>query len=1330
MFKKIISGLLCIALVASVAVEYFSLGVKAAVEPSFIYTYSMLATKSTDTDGLAQDLLVPSQSLRVSTKTENSVRFARFTVTGNDPFIIFDAIPDVTVDDKYILIKYRASSTATGGSLYFAGAEPSVGLDYVSDNTWRTLIVDASTAGANWTNIKHFRLDPFDIYYSNSRLDVQYICFFDAEVKAHTYAGTTYSRDGFIMEYDPATDSLVVTGYSGSGGNITLQSQYEGLTVTTVDSGAFSSLPAGTALTLPSSLTSIADDAFSGVENSITLDAPVGSYAYTYAVQHGFIDGGSDPDFIVELTDTTATVIGYVGDGGNVVVPRSFETLPTVAIAANAFEGDTSITSISFPTSLKSIGDEAFLNCSSLTSATLNDGLESIGVKAFAGCDLTTVSIPASVTSIGNYAFIDNSSLSAINVNTSNEYYSTVDGALLNSFETTLLYVPEANTTYTISSDIKIIGVGAYYKTSIMEVLVPDSVTAIQDQAFAQSSALNGVTVPSSVTLLGENVFTGSDNLTVTCYKSSATHSYVVLNAVPHVVITGNSFIYDVNGDGIINSKDVIELRMYLADSTHAILTSSADIDGNGIIDKSDVKLLAQKVSVVTATSAVDPTKSEIKVDAIKQDGSGDVNMLASRDTFSDTWVSTDNEGRLTIQSSNNPNDKKVGIFYFLWHNDMHSGDEIIDHNSAYLNGGVSGLQAAITSQYTGYSHYWAEPYFGYYRSDDEWIIRKHANQLVAAGVDFVYFDVTNGLIYESVLEKVLSTWNKMRAEGQATPEISFLLNPSTSYAQQSFNALNSLIFSSNRYDDMYFEWEGRPLLLAPDTLKNSLDTATRNKFTFRKSWVYVAADLEWYTSVNGIECWPWSAMYPQGPGLGSTGNVEQMVVMSGFWANGSYGTNAGRSYTNGRMPSNVSQDYSFKVTTSGQGLAFQDQFDYAMNADPDVLMLVGWNEWWAQRQELGAGTGQTIAGSYTVTQNHSVHKYYFVDCFSPEYSRDIEPVKGLFNDNYYYQMAQNIREFKGTRSLQTAFGQKTINVAGDITQWFSVGPEYRDQVGDTAHRNSTSFLGSLSYVNTSGRNDFINAKVSADDNNVYFMAECNANITVPTGTNWMNLFIDADADASTGWYGYDYIINRSRSGIMCSVEKFVDGNWQFITVGKAEYNIIGKYITVSVSRDTIDFADTFDFKWADNSVSDGDVMQFIDMGDAAPSERFNYRYTTAAQAEKIPSVLTDSMIVLKAGSYNAYVNGESVMLDENNTYAVMRADTSRLYLPKAFCTDVLGIDVSDCTVLVHYGTEYVDASTAIESMNKIITRGDNIIVIANTSVSEETLTTLYRSLY
>ncbi len=729
-------------------------------------------------------------------------------------------------------------------------------------------------------------------------------------------------------------------------------------------------------------------------------------------------------------------------------------------------------------------------------------------------------------------------------------------------------------------------------------------------------------------------------------------------------------------------------------------------------------------------------TPESSSVSGVKITGSDDenkkvtaANMMVSRDIFEDTWVSTDNEGRLTVQDEKTPGEKKVGIFYFLWH-DGTTSQPIYDHSAAYYSGGVEKLKNVMKQGPMGFAHYWAEPYFGYYRSDDEWVLRKHANQLTSAGVDFVFFDFTNGYIYERNLEKLLSVWNQMRIEGQKVPQVAFHIGNSVDYAKKSFSSLNALLFSNNRYEDMWFKWDGKPLVLGTADYIKTLPAEVTEKFSFKYSW----ADTNgtWYMKNRGKDCWPWADMYPQKPGLSQSGEIDQMIVMCGFWANSTIRKTAGRSFSNNKQPLGDPKEFSFDRTykTSGKGLAFEEQFDYAIEKDPELIMLTGWNEWWAGRWEAGAAVGQTIAGSYTVTENDPLTKNYYVDCFSPEFSRDIEPVKGLFNDNYYYQMAQNIRSFKGTRSLQTAFGQKTVDINGSIAQWYSVGPEYRDHIGDTAHRDAMSYVGQLHYTNNSGRNDFINAKVSSDSDSFYFMAECDANITAAEGTNWMNLFIDSDANAATGWSGYDYVINRSQNGNKCSVEKFESKEWTPVSIGDAEFSVNGEYIVIKLPKNTVALGTTFDFKWADNSVSDGDAMQFVDQGDTAPSDRFNYRFTTEAQSSKKPEILTDSMIVLKAGSYNAYVNGNTVMLDESNTNAVMLGTDNEIYIPGAFAKDKLGIDTSSMQTFNHYGTEYVEIGSVVGTLGKTVTKGEGIVVLSENTMTENELITLYRSLY
>ena len=80
-----------------------------------------------------------------------------------------------------------------------------------------------------------------------------------------------------------------------------------------------------------------------------------------------------------------------------------------------------------------------------------------------------------------------------------------------------------------------------------------------------------------------------------------------------------------------------------------------------------------------------------------------------------------------------------------------------------------------------------------------------------------------------------------------------------------------------------------------------------------------------------------------------------------------------------------------------------------------------------------------------------------FVDEYTEEYSRDIEPMHGGHGDNYYYQMISFIRRFKGTRSIPAAGPAQSIIIDGDFKDWQNVTPEYCDDTGDTALMRAAS---------------------------------------------------------------------------------------------------------------------------------------------------------------------------------------------------------------------------------------------------------------------------------
>src|SRR5258708_5350298 len=95
----------------------------------------------------------------------------------------------------------------------------------------------------------------------------------------------------------------------------------------------------------------------------------------------------------------TCTITGYTGPGGTVTIPNSINGLSVVSIGIGAFEAR-SMTSVTIPDSVTSIGGGAFEFCNGLPNATIGSGVTNTGYDAFYYCSsLTSITIPASVTS-------------------------------------------------------------------------------------------------------------------------------------------------------------------------------------------------------------------------------------------------------------------------------------------------------------------------------------------------------------------------------------------------------------------------------------------------------------------------------------------------------------------------------------------------------------------------------------------------------------------------------------------------------------------------------------------------------------------------------------------------------------------------------------------------------------------------------------------------------------------------------------------------------------------------------------------------------------------
>ena len=231
------------------------------------------------------------------------------------------------------------------------------------------------------------------------------------------------------------------------------------------------------------------------------------------------------------------TIYGYNGSNTDVIIPKYIEVygeqITVKEISDEAFYDNDTITSVTIPDSVTTIGDSAFYGCSSLTIVTIseNSQLNSIGDTAFYNCSsLTSIYIPDSVTTIGSSAFYNCSNLIIYceaslkpsgwdsDWNSSNRpvvwnsYLGVHD--TINGLEYAVCADNEGNKYITIYG----------YNGSNTDVIIPKyievygeqiTVKEISDEAFYDNDTITSVTIPDSVTTIGDSAFYGCSSLTI-----------------------------------------------------------------------------------------------------------------------------------------------------------------------------------------------------------------------------------------------------------------------------------------------------------------------------------------------------------------------------------------------------------------------------------------------------------------------------------------------------------------------------------------------------------------------------------------------------------------------------------------------------------------------------------------------------------------------------------------------------------------------------------------------------------------------------------------------
>ena len=178
--------------------------------------------------------------------------------------------------------------------------------------------------------------------------------------------------------------------------------------------------------------------------------------------------------FVVDKTSDSCVIVSFTGGGKNITIPKKIDGLPVVAIADDAFRGNTSIESVAIPEGVKTIGSKMFYGCTSLYR----------------------IYIPSTVNQISTDAFLNCPALTSFHLDSANSEFSLVAGSMLYNKEGTRLikYPVGCNDT---------------------ELRIPDGTHYIEDYAFYGCSNLKKVYFPEGVGGIGKSAFEGCYSLQV-----------------------------------------------------------------------------------------------------------------------------------------------------------------------------------------------------------------------------------------------------------------------------------------------------------------------------------------------------------------------------------------------------------------------------------------------------------------------------------------------------------------------------------------------------------------------------------------------------------------------------------------------------------------------------------------------------------------------------------------------------------------------------------------------------------------------------------------------
>lgn len=321
----------------------------------------------------------------------------------------------------------------------------------------------------------------------------------------HAFSGTISAHPRFKEIQIP--DSVETIGTSAFHNCQDLESITLPASLKTIESSTFSDCRNLSEVKLPASLKAIQSYVFGGCSDlkTVSYDGSLAQWSQITA-DNGFL-GDSHPSLVTDdytaqfipVRDDaypppkTVTITKYTGKESTVILPSTINSTinswPVTKIGEDAFQDNTTITSVTIPASVTEIGANAFAGCTNLTSVNYIGDWSNLTIQSG-----NPAVQDAANEQLFDFAFTpDNTAVIVI------RYEGTAADVTIPSRYK--------------GKPVTMIDHAAFHNSAVTSVTIPDSVTSIPDSAFGFCSQLTNISIPNSVTYIGFSAFNSCTSL-------------------------------------------------------------------------------------------------------------------------------------------------------------------------------------------------------------------------------------------------------------------------------------------------------------------------------------------------------------------------------------------------------------------------------------------------------------------------------------------------------------------------------------------------------------------------------------------------------------------------------------------------------------------------------------------------------------------------------------------------------------------------------------------------------------------------------------------------